>query len=539
MDNFVKNIIIGAGPAGLQLGYFFQKDSVPYIIFEKNEMAGSFFQSFPHTKQLISINKKYTGSDDPEFNLRHDWNSLLSDDGPWFPSYSDSYYPSREELSTYLHDYSVMNKLNIQYKTNVRSVDKTGEFYSVTIDYNEQTMVYTCEKLIIATGLSPHVPKSIVNESGTDILHYGQYPKNYFMEKENLDLYKNKSVLLVGNGNSAYELANQLTPYCSSIVILGRKPAPLSISTNYVGSVRGLYLQFMDTFLLKSLNAIEIVENGKNLYIHKKNGQNKYDIKIKCNDCDELHEINSVIGYDNIILTTGWKFDTSIYTMDIKLNQHGFPIITSECESISSPNLFFIGSIAQSLDYKKSSGGFIHGFRYLIRYFYQYHYSQSFKMTYFPLLSKKAQTMEQITNHIMHRINNSSSLYQMHGQIVDIFYINIDKYNITYYQDISKHSLFSPSKNSPFLFEDLKSPIFMISLEYSKNKVTEIYDLGIKKSDVGTESASTLLHPIINVISKNRIIIETCHMDEDLLTNFNHPKKYYSRIMRLINGFIP
>ena len=43
MNDIIDNIIIGAGPAGLQLGYFFEKNSINYLIFEKNDICGSFF----------------------------------------------------------------------------------------------------------------------------------------------------------------------------------------------------------------------------------------------------------------------------------------------------------------------------------------------------------------------------------------------------------------------------------------------------------------------------------------------------------------
>jgi hypothetical protein len=50
------------------------------VILEAGESAGTFFKRFPRHRQLISNNKVFTGYQDPEVNLRFDWNSLLSDD---------------------------------------------------------------------------------------------------------------------------------------------------------------------------------------------------------------------------------------------------------------------------------------------------------------------------------------------------------------------------------------------------------------------------------------------------------------------------
>ncbi len=72
--------LIGAGPGGLQMGYFLQRAKRDYVIFERANTSGAFFVHYPRHRKLISINKRHTGKTNKEFNLRHDWNSLLSDD---------------------------------------------------------------------------------------------------------------------------------------------------------------------------------------------------------------------------------------------------------------------------------------------------------------------------------------------------------------------------------------------------------------------------------------------------------------------------
>ena len=73
-------LIIGAGPAGLQLGYCLQQSGRDYLILESGSQPGTFFRKYPRHQRLISINKRHTGTTDPELNLRMDWNSLLNDD---------------------------------------------------------------------------------------------------------------------------------------------------------------------------------------------------------------------------------------------------------------------------------------------------------------------------------------------------------------------------------------------------------------------------------------------------------------------------
>ena len=158
----VKNVIIGAGPAGLQLGYFFQKSGIDYVILEKAPAAASFFDNYPLSGKLISINKLHTGSDNPEFNLRHDWNSLLNNEGHLFTDYSKDYYPDSKDLVKYLNDFTKINKLNIVYNTKVTKVKKHAtdgtEKYTLLTEEGSgdevKKNIYDCDKLIIATGLS-------------------------------------------------------------------------------------------------------------------------------------------------------------------------------------------------------------------------------------------------------------------------------------------------------------------------------------------------------------------------------------------------
>src|SRR5436309_2806340 len=74
-------LILGAGPAGLQMGHHLARAGHSYLILEGGDGPGSFFKQFPRHRTLISNNKVHTGSTDPEFNLRFDWNSLLDEDG--------------------------------------------------------------------------------------------------------------------------------------------------------------------------------------------------------------------------------------------------------------------------------------------------------------------------------------------------------------------------------------------------------------------------------------------------------------------------
>src|SRR5215475_7921212 len=125
----MEYLIIGAGPAGLQLGYFLQQAGHDYLILEAGSGPGTFFQPFPRHRRLISINKPHTGWNDSELNLRVDWNSLLSDDPNLrFTNYSERYFPDAEDMVRYLYDFATAHRLRVRYDTRVVQITRNGKF---------------------------------------------------------------------------------------------------------------------------------------------------------------------------------------------------------------------------------------------------------------------------------------------------------------------------------------------------------------------------------------------------------------------------
>ncbi|XP_019714483.1 FAD-dependent oxidoreductase domain-containing protein 2-like, partial [Hippocampus comes] len=138
--------ILGAGPAGLQMGYFLSKAKRDHIILERNSGPGSFFHKYPRHRKLISINKIHTGRQNREFNLRHDWNSLLSDKPELlFRQVSRDFYPPADAFPRYLSMYEMELGLRVQYGVDIRRiravVASSGRRYVLTDQHAKE---YTC-----------------------------------------------------------------------------------------------------------------------------------------------------------------------------------------------------------------------------------------------------------------------------------------------------------------------------------------------------------------------------------------------------------
>jgi len=546
---YYDNIIVGAGPAGLQLAYFFKKNNINYLQIEKTDVCGSFFSKFPHGSQLISINKKNTGNDNLDFNLRHDWNSLLNDENHLFKNYTDKFYPDSKLLFQYFNDFYKNNDLNILFNTTVLSINKIEKAENVidviekvkdTLNFNDYNYrlniensdkKFYCKKLIIATGLSiANYPKFKLNVE-KKILHYKDYENGFFQDKEKLKIYENKRVLIIGGGNSSYELANILNEYTSSILIMGSLK-DMSMVSHYAGDIRSIYYTFFDTFFLKSLNAIDIldskhrdelcinqIKDSSNIYF------NKYEIKIN----NKLMYPNDKINYyDEIIFCTGWKFDNKLFNFKVDLTSNfKYPLINSNYESKNNNNLFFIGSLMHSLDFKKSSGGFIHGFRYLIKFFTEINYKISHEINYFKF-DGTLKCYTELANHIMSRINTSSSLYQMFGVMSDIFYYNSKTKQIIYVNNITLQYAREIYCNNLGLHT-----FTALLLNYGEKQ----YD--IRKIGGFNKYNPMFIHPEILTFERNNKddyeLIDKIIIEEDLFADFTS-NSYFKKILKTLKG---
>jgi len=349
-DSMHDYIVVGAGPAGLQMGYFLARAGRSYLVLEAADAPGAFFKVFPRHRTLLSINKIYSGSDDPETKLRHDWNSLLSDsEDMLFRNYSQEYMPHADALVRYLADFASHFDINIEYGCRVVGVSK-DDFFRVRTAHGE---VYACRRLVIATGIAepclPSVPGIEFAEMYPDV----SIDPNDF---------RNQRVLIIGKGNSALETANNLIATTSLLHAVSPTPVKMAWQTHFVGHLRAINAPFMDTYQLKSQNAaldasvesIERVDGKLHVTFSFQHAENE----------------RKSLDYDRIIVCAGFRFDASIFDETCKPQltiNNRYPAQTSEWESVNVEGLYFAGASMAVRDYRKTTSAFIHGFRYNIR----------------------------------------------------------------------------------------------------------------------------------------------------------------------------
>jgi hypothetical protein len=126
-DEHHKYCIVGAGPAGVQLGHYLHKAGRDYVTLERNPAAASWFSKFPVHRQLNSLNRRNTRESNIEFNLRHDWNSLLDgqDKVKLFGNWSKEYWPPADAIVDYINAFAApqVESGNMQYGQTVKLIE--------------------------------------------------------------------------------------------------------------------------------------------------------------------------------------------------------------------------------------------------------------------------------------------------------------------------------------------------------------------------------------------------------------------------------
>jgi len=495
----MEYLLIGAGPAGLQLAYFLEQAGRDYLILEAGSAPGTFFGTFPRHRELISSNKRYTGSDDPEFNLRMDWNSLLSHDPALrFTGYSQRYFPPADDLVRYLGDFAAAFRMRIQYGTRVTRITRNGCFRAT----DERGSSYEAQRLIVATGVSsPYIPPIPGIETAELYNTVSVNPQDFVDQR----------VLIIGKGNSAFETANNLIETAAVIHVAGPNSIRMAWRTHFVGHLRAVNNNFLDTYQLKSQNAlldgkVERIEHSGDSY-------------MVTFSFARANEVKRNLRYDRVIVCTGFRFDPSIFAEECKPEltiKDRFPAQTSEWESTNVPDLYFAGTLMQVRDYKKSTGGFIHGFRYGVRALYRV-LEKKYYGENWPHRSLPGEP-QALTEAVVARVNRTSALWQQFGFLCDLIVVESED-RARYYEELPVDYVHDSEVGTAACY-------FTITLEYGPDHANvDPFDIAVSRiaQDDPTHSHDArYLHPVVRLYQRSELVAEH-HVAENLENDWAGP----------------
>lgn len=475
-------VVIGAGPAGLQLAYFLQRSGRDYVVLEAGPTPGTFYRTFPRHRRMISINKPHTGWPDQERRLRVDWNSLLSDDPDLlFTRYTDRYFPHADDYVRYLTDFG--RGLNIRYGCRVTNI---AAGFEVTCESGE---VFFAERVVVATGFGamnvPDIPGIETAERYWDV-------------SVDPDQFTDQRVLIVGKGNSAFETADNLVERAAVIHVAGPRSITFAWRTHFIGHLRAVNNNFLDTYQLKTQN---MVLDGDIQRIERR--ADDYLITFAYARRDKVVQL----AYDRVITCTGFRMDSSIFADDCRpeltINDR-FPLLTPEWESVNVPDLFFAGTLTQSRDFKKHTSAFIHGFRYGIRAL-THMLDERYHGAAWPCRQLKPEPQE-LARAVLDRLNTTSALFQQFGFLCDA--ITMDG---RYFEEM-------PVAYVPF------DDCFLVTLDYgSGHDAIDPFDVPTGRKWEAEHEEDRYLHPVVR-LRRGGQVVATCHLPEDICNEWTDDK---------------
>ncbi len=334
-------IVVGAGQAGLAIGYFFKKASLNFIIMDENPEVGFSWKNRYDSLKLFT-------------NVRH--NSLV---GLKFPG-DPNKFPGKDEVANYLKEYAQKFSLPIELSTKVMRISKneSGMFDVAT----ERGDTYIASNVVVCSGLAdiPIIP-SIGQNLNKNILQL------HSSEYKNFSQLKAGPVLVVGGGNSGVQIAEELVrenkkvyfSFRGNLRMVKNNPATQWLANNLLPLLVG-YKSFLLRLVTKFRKGLVIGTDVKKLL--KKENIFSVGIINKATDEYILCANGKLTDVRNVIWATGFKFNFKWVNFDI-FNSEGYPIHERGVTAI--PGLFFLGFFLLYWEKETFIGGISRDARYI------------------------------------------------------------------------------------------------------------------------------------------------------------------------------
>lgn len=176
-------IVIGAGQAGLSMGYYLQQGCYNFVIFDGKKRIGESWRN-RYNSLILFTPRSYSSL--PGMKLEGDENG----------------FPTKDEIADYLEIYANRLSLPVQLETTVLKVQKTKGVFQVLTNKG----VFLSKHVIIASGafqksFIPPIAQNLSKEVFQ--IHSSQY--------QSPEMIPDGSVLVVGGGNSGTQIAAELS----------------------------------------------------------------------------------------------------------------------------------------------------------------------------------------------------------------------------------------------------------------------------------------------------------------------------------------
>jgi len=314
-------VVVGGGQAGLAIGYQLAKQGTDFTILEAAaEPAAAWRERWDSLKLFTSA--------------RYD-----SLPGMEFPGDPDR-YPTRDEVADYLTDYAREFDLPVELNSRVRAVRRQNGGYGVELD----DRAYEARQVVVATGpfQTPFVPR-IAEDLGDGIV---QMHSTGYRSPESVP---GGSVLVVGGGNTGFQIAEELSAFREVHLAIGSRQTPLpqrilGRDLFWYLDATGLIRKTTASRLGKLIRKREDTLIGSNPRRARRHGIKLHGRAVGAAGSTVSFADGAALDVRGVIWATGFRVDHSWIDVPV-FDESGRAV--HERGVTTSPGLYFLGQLWQ------------------------------------------------------------------------------------------------------------------------------------------------------------------------------------------------
>ena len=348
-------VVVGSGPGGLQTSYCLARLGVDHALISADDEPAGMFRRWPVFERLISWSKADAPvpRDSVEYE-RYDHNSLVAEGAEQralVPAAMgrESVFPTRAEMEAGLRAFQERAGVRVRFGCRWESTAVADEGFALTTSDGE----YRCRFVIFAIGMTepwkPNLPGL------EDVPHYAEVGA--------ASDFADRSVVLIGKRNSAFELADGLLPWARRIVLVSPRAAQIDVLAH--ATVRPRYFQPLEEHQIGG-NAFAVDAAVERV---ERQAQG-YRVRV----AGTTWPGGLVLEADDVIAATGFEVPLGdLRELGVATLLGGrMPALNPYWESISLPGIFFAGNATVgSPGLRKHGAGSastsVRGFRYNAR----------------------------------------------------------------------------------------------------------------------------------------------------------------------------
>lgn len=314
-----ETIVIGAGQAGLAMGYYLKQHNHSFLILERNSKVGEIWKN-RYDSLVLFTPRLYSSLPGLELKGRaHE-------------------YPKKDEIANYLKAYVETFNLPIRFDTEVITVRRKENLFHITSNQTE----YQAKNVVIATGpfQKPRIP-TFANDLSKDVLHL------HSSEYRNPSQLVEGNVLVVGGGNSGAQIAEEISRERGVYLSTSQR---LSFMPLIVGK-RSIFWWFDKVGILKASSKSyigrKIQNRGDPIFgfeLKKAIKEGKVIVKGRTSNCNGntvTFKGESSHNVHNIIWATGFTSDYSWLDVAGIIDENGKPNHDRGVTNVTG--LYFLG----------------------------------------------------------------------------------------------------------------------------------------------------------------------------------------------------